>query len=160
VSRAVFLLEPQQGFALAEKNGKSARGTRRKFLDGFTHFIHTFAQWVRYSACFGAAVFRLIHILAIGIFFVHFRWSYLITCWRLSGCGCFSVTAGYHRYFANRSYKTSRMFQVIAFLAMTSSQKGVLWCAGHHRHADQELDQHSPTLFGFFWISRRLVCFG
>jgi Fatty-acid desaturase len=36
------------------------------------------------------------------------------------------VTAGYHRYFAHRSYKTSRVFQfLLAFLAMTSAQKGV-----------------------------------
>jgi len=38
-------------------------------------------------------------------------------------------------------------------MAMTSSQKGVLWWAAHHRHhhrhSDQELDLHSPTLFGF-----------
>ena len=68
----------------------------------------------------------------------------------------FFVTAGYHRYFSHRSFKTSRVFQfVIAFMAMTSSQKGVLWWAAHHRHhhrhSDQELDLHSPTLFGFFW---------
>src|SRR5260370_38951980 len=68
----------------------------------------------------------------------------------------FFVPSGYHRYFSHRSFKTSRWFQfVIAFLAMSSSQKGVLWWAAHHRHhhrySDQELDLHSPTLFGFFW---------
>ena len=68
----------------------------------------------------------------------------------------FWVTAGYHRYFSHRSYKTSRVFQfVIAFMAMTSTQKGVLWWAAHHRHhhrfSDQDDDIHSPTLFGFFW---------
>jgi len=47
----------------------------------------------------------------------------------------FFVTAGYHRYFSHRSFKTSRWFQfVIAFMAMSSSQKGVLWWAAHHRH--------------------------
>ena len=102
-----------------------------------------------------ALPFALIHILAIGIFFVHFRWSYLMVCLALAAVRMFFVTAGYHRYFAHRSYKTSRMFQfLMAFLAMTSSQKGVLWWAGHHRHhhrhADHELDQHSPTLCGFF----------
>ena len=68
----------------------------------------------------------------------------------------FFVTAGYHRYFAHRSFKTSRWFQfVIAWMAMSSSQKGVLWWAAHHRHhhrySDQEEDLHSPTLFGFWW---------
>ena len=69
----------------------------------------------------------------------------------------FAVTAGYHRYFSHRSYKTSRVFQfLLAFLAMTSAQKGVLWWAAHHRHhhkySDQEEDFHSPLRRGF-WFS-------
>jgi stearoyl-CoA desaturase (Delta-9 desaturase) len=100
--------------------------------------------------------FAVIHALALGVFFVKFRWAYLITCLALVAFRMFWVTAGYHRYFSHRSYKTSRAFQfVIAFMAMTSSQKGVLWWAAHHRHhhrfSDQEDDLHSPTLFGFFW---------
>jgi stearoyl-CoA desaturase (delta-9 desaturase) len=68
----------------------------------------------------------------------------------------FFVTAGYHRYFSHRSFKTSRWFQfVIAWMAVSSSQKGVLWWAAHHRHhhrySDQEEDLHSPTFFGFWW---------
>lgn len=68
----------------------------------------------------------------------------------------FAITAGYHRYFSHRSYKTSRMFQfILAFLAMTSAQKGVLWWAAHHRHhhkhSDREADRHSPVHQGFWW---------
>jgi stearoyl-CoA desaturase (Delta-9 desaturase) len=100
--------------------------------------------------------FAIIHVLSLGIFFFPFHWSYLVTCVALLGVRMFFVTAGYHRYFSHRSFKTSRVFQfVIAFMAMTSSQKGVLWWAAHHRHhhrhSDQEEDLHSPTLFGFFW---------
>ena len=100
--------------------------------------------------------FAVIHLLALGVFFVKFRWVYLVTCVALVAFRMFWVTAGYHRYFSHRSFKTSRAFQfVIAFMAMTSSQKGVLWWAAHHRHhhrfSDQEDDLHSPTLFGFFW---------
>ena len=100
--------------------------------------------------------FALIHLLALTIFFVPFHWSYLITCLVLLELRMFFVTAGYHRYFSHRSFKTSRWFQfTLAFLAMSSSQKGVLWWAAHHRHhhrfSDQELDLHSPTLFGFWW---------
>lgn len=67
----------------------------------------------------------------------------------------FGVTAGYHRYFSHRSYKTSRVFQfLLAFLAMTSAQKGVLWWAAHHRHhhrySDQVSDVHSPSQKGFW----------
>src|ERR1700745_1961406 len=103
-----------------------------------------------------ALPFVSIHLLALGIFFVKFRWAYLFTCLGLVTVRMFFVTAGYHRYFSHRSYKTSRAFQFfIAFMAMSSSQKGVLWWAAHHRHhhrySDQELDLHSPTLFGFFW---------
>ena len=98
----------------------------------------------------------LIHLAARGSFFVHFRWSYLIACFLILEVRMFFVTAGYHRYFSHRSFKTSRWFQfVIAWMAMSSSQKGILWWAAHHRHhhrySDQEEDLHSPTLFGFWW---------
>src|SRR5215813_11510762 len=103
-----------------------------------------------------AIPFLTIHLLSLGVFFFSFHWSYLITCLMVLVVRMFFVTAGYHRYFSHRSYKTSRAFQfVIAFMAQTSAQKGVLWWAAHHRHhhrfSDQEDDLHSPTLFGFFW---------
>ncbi len=68
----------------------------------------------------------------------------------------FGITAGYHRYFSHRSFKTSRAMQfVFAFLAMSSTQKSVLWWAAlhrhHHRHSDQEDDVHSPLHRGFFY---------
>jgi stearoyl-CoA desaturase (delta-9 desaturase) len=67
----------------------------------------------------------------------------------------FAIGAGYHRYFAHRSFKTSRNAQfVLAFLAQTSAQKGVLWWAAHHRRhhreSDTEMDVHSPVRRGFF----------
>ncbi len=66
------------------------------------------------------------------------------------------VTAGYHRYFSHRAYKTSRVFQfLLAVLAQTSAQKGVLWWAAHHRHhhkhSDTPNDLHSPKQRGFWW---------
>ena len=46
----------------------------------------------------------------------------------------FGITGGYHRYFAHRSYKTSRVFQfVLAWLGCSALQKGPLWWAAHHR---------------------------
>ena len=79
----------------------------------------------------------------------------------------FFVTAGYHRYFSHRSYKTSRWMQlVLALGAVSTSQKGVLWWAAHHRvhHklSDQPGDLHSVRQSGFWWahmgwiLSRRL----
>ena len=96
------------------------------------------------------------HLAALAIFFVPFHWYYVLACFALYEVRMFFVTAGYHRYFSHRSFKTSRWFQfLLAFMAMSSSQKGILWWAAHHRHhhrySDQELDLHSPTLFGFWW---------
>ena len=61
----------------------------------------------------------------------------------------FGITGGYHRYFAHKSYKTSRAFQfVLALLGASATQKGPLWWAGHHRghhkYADKPGDNHSP----------------
>jgi len=68
----------------------------------------------------------------------------------------FGVTAGYHRHFSHRSYRLGRLGQfLMAFLAQTSGQKGVLWWAAqhreHHRHSDGEQDVHSPWQRGFWW---------
>ena len=67
----------------------------------------------------------------------------------------FGITGGYHRYFAHKTYKTSRPFQfALAFLACSATQKGPLWWAGHHRghhkYADRPGDVHSPRE-GFYY---------
>jgi stearoyl-CoA desaturase (delta-9 desaturase) len=66
-----------------------------------------------------------------------------------------AITAGYHRYFAHRSFKTSRAFQfVLAFLGTTAMQNGPLWWASwhrrHHRYSDTANDVHSPIRVGFW----------
>ncbi|HEX8174145.1 MAG TPA: acyl-CoA desaturase [Pyrinomonadaceae bacterium] len=66
------------------------------------------------------------------------------------------ITAGYHRYFAHRSFKTSRAFQfIIGLLGTLAIERGPLWWATmhrlHHRYADQERDVHSPLQDGTFW---------
>src|ERR1044071_963601 len=68
----------------------------------------------------------------------------------------FAVSAGYHRYFAHRSYKTGRVFQfLLALFGSLANQKGPLWWAAHHRHhhahSDRETDIHSPEQHGFWW---------
>lgn len=68
----------------------------------------------------------------------------------------FGITAGYHRYFSHRAYKTGRAFQfVLALLAQTSAQRGALWWAahhrGHHRYSDTENDIHSPVRRSFLY---------
>lgn len=58
-----------------------------------------------------------------------------------------------HRYFAHRSYKTSRLFQlVLAVWAGITVQRGMLWWAWthrqHHAHVDTPRDPHSPVHHG------------
>lgn len=99
--------------------------------------------------------FWAIHIGCFAAFFTEFSWWYVALAFAGYAVRMFGVTGGYHRYFSHRTYSTSRWFQfVIAFLAMTSVQKGVIWWASHHRHhhshSDQEDDTHSPQ-DGFWW---------
>ena len=70
----------------------------------------------------------------------------------------FGITGGYHRYFAHKSYKTSRAFQfVLAFLGCSATQKGPLWWCGthrrHHAYTDREGDPHSPR--DGFWYAHQ-----
>jgi len=69
----------------------------------------------------------------------------------------FGITGGFHRLFAHRTYKTSRVFQfIIAFMGQMSMQRGVIWWAAkhreHHRDSDTPVDAHSPVQHGF-WFS-------
>ena len=73
----------------------------------------------------------------------------------LYGARMFAITAGYHRYFAHRSFRASRPVQfLLALLGTTAVQKGPLWWAAHHRahhrYSDTEKDVHSPQK-GFWW---------
>lgn len=66
-----------------------------------------------------------------------------------------AITAGYHRYFSHRTYKTSRGFQyVLAVLGTSAMQNGPLWWASwhrnHHRFSDKAADLHSPVQHGFW----------
>ncbi len=70
--------------------------------------------------------------------------------------GMFGVTAGYHRYFSHRSYKTGPRFAlVLAWMAELTAQKGVIWWARNHRHhhrtSDTPADLHSPVQRGFWY---------
>jgi stearoyl-CoA desaturase (delta-9 desaturase) len=107
----------------------------------------------RFGAVFG---FVLLHLAALAVFLTPFSPRLLVWVAATYSLRMFAVTAGYHRYFSHRSYKMGRVTQfVMAFLAQTSAQKGVLWWAAqhreHHRHSDDECDVHSPAQQGFWW---------
>lgn len=100
--------------------------------------------------------FIAVHLICLFVIQVGARPRDVLVCIALYYIRMFAVTAGYHRYFSHRTYKTGRVFQfLIALVATTASQKGVLWWAAHHRHhhrySDQPEDIHSPTLKGFWW---------
>jgi stearoyl-CoA desaturase (delta-9 desaturase) len=109
--------------------------------------------------------FILVHLAALGAFWSGVTTKAVILCIALYLIRMFAVTAGYHRYFSHRSYKTSRAAQfILAFLCQTTAQKGVLWWAAqhrhHHKHSDLVSDVHSPRHHGFLfshvgWIFSR-----
>ncbi|MCE9624968.1 MAG: acyl-CoA desaturase [Deltaproteobacteria bacterium] len=106
-------------------------------------------QWLKSSPML------LAHLLPLAAIWTGVHLRDVIICWVLLVVRMFFITAGYHRYFAHRSYKLGRAMQfIMAFGAMTSSQKGVLWWSGYHRHhhrfSDLQEDIHSPKK-GFWW---------
>jgi stearoyl-CoA desaturase (delta-9 desaturase) len=99
--------------------------------------------------------FILIHLVPLAILFTGVTARSVILCVALYFIRMFFITAGFHRYFAHRSYKMGRIMQfLMAFGGTTSAQKGVLWWAAHHRHhhkhSDEKSDIHSPR-HGFWW---------
>ena len=100
--------------------------------------------------------FIVVHVACFAAIWTGVTATALILCVVLYVVRMFGVTAGYHRYFSHRSYKTSRVVQfLLAFLAQSSAQRGILWWAAkhrhHHKHSDTEIDVHSPRQAGFWY---------
>ena len=100
--------------------------------------------------------FVLMHLACLAVIFTGISLPAVLLCIGLYLVRMWGLTAGYHRYFSHRSYKTSRGFQfLLALLGTTAAQKGPLWWAAHHRrhhkYTDQEGDVHSPRQNGFWW---------
>lgn len=105
---------------------------------------------------FESTLFALFHLCCLFVIWVGVSRTALITCAALYFIRMVGITAGYHRYFSHRTYKTTRLFQfVLAWLGACASQHGPLWWAAHHRHhhkySDTEQDKHSPVTQGFWW---------
>jgi len=108
------------------------------------------------SRALGVIPFVFAHLAVFGAIFSGVSWESVVCGIVLLVVRQWAVTAGYHRYFSHRAFKTSRAFQfVLAFLAQTSSQKGVLWWASHHRvhhkESDKPGDPHSPLQRGYWY---------
>jgi len=101
--------------------------------------------------------FWVVHVVAaVGAIWIGWSWTacaWLVATYAVRMMG---ITIGYHRYFAHRTFKTSRAFQfVLAVVGLAAAQQGPLWWASHHRHhhkhSDREDDVHSPRRRGFWW---------
>lgn len=101
-------------------------------------------------------LFCAVHIAAVaGVLYLGWSWTWAAIALGIYFVRMVIVTAGYHRYFAHRAFKTSRVFQfLLAIGAQSAAQKGVLWWASHHRyhhkHSDAETDVHSARQRGFW----------
>jgi stearoyl-CoA desaturase (delta-9 desaturase) len=108
-------------------------------------------DWLPMLPFWGVQVAAVVCVIVYG-----WSWSGLALALGLYAIRMFGLTAGYHRYFAHRSYKTSRVFQfLLALLGTFATQKGPLWWAGHHRthhkYSDEPQDPHSVKQRGFWW---------
>lgn len=108
----------------------------------------SFPYWLLHAFALAGAIFTIARD--------GWSWWYLAEVALVYAVAMFFVTAGYHRYFSHRSFKTSRPVQLLlAIGAQMTLQKGALWWAAHHRHhhkeSDQEGDLHSVRQSGFWW---------
>jgi stearoyl-CoA desaturase (delta-9 desaturase) len=96
-----------------------------------------------------------VHLACIGVFFVPVSRGVVLLAVGSYVVRMFAITAGYHRYFAHRSFKTSRAFQfILGLIGTMSMQNGPIWWASwhrhHHRFSDTPRDAHSPRNGGFY----------
>ena len=97
-----------------------------------------------------------VHVACLAVVWTGVSTTALVLSFLTLAIRMFGLTAGYHRYFCHRAFRTTRVFQfVLAWLGTAAAQKGPLWWAGHHRshhrHSDTEADVHPPGVKGFFW---------
>ena len=101
----------------------------------------------------GVAGVIVLHVACLAVFLTGTTLVAILLCAACYLVHMIGITVGYHRYFAHRSFKTSRAFQfVLACLGCTALQKGPLWWSAHHRHhhrhSDTDQDVHSPVSAG------------
>ncbi len=104
-----------------------------------------------------SVAFYAVHLAAIaGVVYLGLSWRGVALATAVYFIRMILVTAGYHRYFAHRTFKTSRVVQfLLALGAQSAAQRGVIWWASHHRwhhkHSDSAEDVHSPGRRGFWY---------
>ncbi|KAI0053187.1 delta9-fatty acid desaturase [Auriscalpium vulgare] len=94
-------------------------------------------------------------IAAIGAYTTKLRWEtavFAVFYYFVTGLG---ITAGYHRFWAHRSYNASKPLQYFLAVAGAGAVEGSIkwWSRGHrahHRYTDTELDPYNAHK-GLFW---------
>lgn len=138
---------------MSHENNQMTQGPRRN-TDRSTRILYGVQLsepiwWIK-------ARLLIVHLGSLGIFFIPFQWSLFWLFLSSFVVRMWSVEAGYHRYFSHRAYKTSRVFQsILAFLACSTGQRGVIWWAAHHRqhHQKSEKDDDPYGPNRSFWYA-------
>jgi stearoyl-CoA desaturase (delta-9 desaturase) len=101
-----------------------------------------------------AAFFLLLHLLPITLIWTGIQRQDFLAAFILYVMMAFGITAGYHRYFAHKTFQTNRVVQFFfAMLGSLTFQRVLPWAAQHrhhHRSSDTEKDLHSPVR-GLLW---------
>lgn len=102
------------------------------------------------------ALYLGVHLACLAILATGVTWEGVRICLVAFLVRAFAVGACYHRYFAHRSFRTSRVMQFfLGLLGTLSLEGGPLWWAEthrrHHRFADTPEDIHSPHYQGFLY---------
>jgi len=111
----------------------------------------TLGNWYKHVNWLHAVLLTTTPILAIYGLFTTELW-YKTAIWTViyyyfTGLG---ITAGYHRYWAHRSYSASRLFQFMLLVAGSGAVEGSArwWCRdhrAHHRYTDTDKDPYSAS---------------
>jgi stearoyl-CoA desaturase (Delta-9 desaturase) len=109
----------------------------------------------RSSALWAALPFLGVHVACLGAIWYPPTLELLLLAGASYVVRMWAITAGYHRYFSHRTFRTSRVFQfVLALLGTTALQQGPIWWSSwhrrHHKFTDREGDPHAPRLGGFW----------
>jgi len=115
-----------------------------------TDSIRPGIDWLRVTP------FVAMHLGCLAAFWTGVSATAIVVAIALYALRMFAITGFYHRYFAHKAFRTSRIMQFAFALAGAAAvQRGPLWWASHHRHhhahADAYDDAHSPHRHGFLW---------
>src|SRR5690349_6563141 len=98
--------------------GKSLRGkdmstsTESPLPLAGTQVNHPKPSWLaRLGGSLKSVPFLSVHLACVAVFFTGVNTVALALCGAFYFVRMFGITAGYHRYFSHRSFKTSRLFQ-------------------------------------------------